>query len=195
VSRDPLVLSLEQFFGLRFRVGVSVADLQTNPYVAVSVNDDLCEFLGRTRRELLEPGMFAHISHPDDLEHERPMMVELIAGRRDGYDLIKRYLRPDGEQVRAYVDVSLVRDDAGEPDKAIGMILEVKSSFDDGELRELFDRRRQLELELAVVNLDLAVAALRASDRGASRRAIADSLGVAESTVQGWIARARELRR
>jgi PAS domain S-box-containing protein len=195
VSRDPLVLSLEQFFGLRFRIGVSVADLQTNPYVAVSVNDDLCEFLGRTRGELLEPGVFAHISHPDDLARETPMMAELIAGRRDGYDLIKRYLRPDGEQVRAYVDVSLVRDAAGEPDKAIGMILEVKSSFDDGELRELFDRRRQLELELAVANFDLAAAALRASERGASRRAIADSLGVAESTVQGWIARARELRR
>lgn len=189
------MFSLEQFFRLNFRVGVSVADV-SNPYVAVGVNDDLCDLFGRSRDELMEPGIFGHISHPDDRARELPMMRELLSGEREQYGLVKRFTRGDGQTVRAWVEVTLIRDDAGHPAKAIGTIIAKDTTSDSWErAQKLLEHRRGLLRMLAEADDELAQVALQITDdENVTRRELARAFGVGLATVQAWIDRAKALR-
>jgi transposase len=57
----------------------------------------------------------------------------------------------------------------------------------------LLERKHRADAACREAADKLAVAALRASEAGASRKGIADGIGVGTSTVQGWIRRARQL--
>jgi transposase-like protein len=61
-------------------------------------------------------------------------------------------------------------------------------------LERLLARRRRLEAAHFAALDRLAVAALQASENGATRVAVARELGVGVSTVQGWVARGRVIR-
>jgi len=186
-----MLFTLEQFFKLNFRVGIVEADVN-DPHVALTVNDNLCRFFDRSREELMRPGIFASISDPDDLEREEPMMRALLGGERDNYGLVKRYTRPDGETIRGYVNVELIRDEGGDPAKTVGMVVEVRD-LDD--LRDLLLQRQLLAQALVEADTKLALAALRITEEEhVTRRKLAHDLGVGISTVQGWIDRGRRLR-
>ncbi|WP_415837142.1 PAS domain S-box protein [Sphingomonas sp. IC4-52] len=78
----------------------------------VRVNDRYCEIVGRTREELMQLRM-QDITHPDDL----PGNVDLFAGAASGagpFDIVKRYLRPDGSIVWVHNSVTALRGPAGE---------------------------------------------------------------------------------
>lgn len=80
--------------------------------------------LGYTHDEL--QGMpFASVTHPDDLPAEQPLFAEMAAGRRDRYQLEKRFLRKNREIVWGRLNVSLVRGPGGEPQFAIKMVEDI----------------------------------------------------------------------
>ena len=79
----------------------------------LQVNDRLCEILGYPREELLRK-TWAEMTPPGDLERNVVLFDELIAGRRSGYRLSKRFLRKDGHMVHTEIDVRAVRDEAGQ---------------------------------------------------------------------------------
>jgi PAS domain S-box-containing protein len=164
-------MSLEQFFKLRFRVGISVADANGK---ALAVDDGLCEIFGRTREELMSAGIFDRISHPDDLAREKPLLHDLLAGRRDGYTIIKRYQRADGEEIRGLVDVVLVRTPTGDPQKAVGLVVaEAKHTVGDQQPSETVGayigrlrRERGLSLRELELGTGLTWAAVSRLERG-----------------------------
>jgi two-component system, cell cycle sensor histidine kinase and response regulator CckA len=87
-------------------------------------NGALEEMLGYSHREL--QGMpFARITHPDDLAEDARLFAEMTLGKRDGYQLDKRYLHKNGEVVWARLNVSLVRAPGGEPQFAIKMVEDI----------------------------------------------------------------------
>jgi diguanylate cyclase (GGDEF)-like protein/PAS domain S-box-containing protein len=99
------------------------------------VNESLCEIVGRTRDELY--GMtFQDITHPEDLDADMAQLEQTLAGARAGYQMEKRYLRPDGSVVWALLSVSLVRDAGGEPLHFISQVLDISE-------------RKRLEAELS----------------------------------------------
>ncbi len=75
------------------------------------VNDTYCALVGRPRDRLLGR-LMQEITHPDDLARNRP---QFEAAARDGraFDIEKRYLRPDGDEVWVRNSVSAVRADDG----------------------------------------------------------------------------------
>nr|WP_300989080.1 PAS domain S-box protein [Thiocapsa sp.] len=73
----------------------------------LEVNDRLLELIGRTREELLGIG-WTGITHPDDLPREQECVTRLYAGEIDGFELEKRYLRPDGTPLSAKLTVGSV---------------------------------------------------------------------------------------
>ncbi|MFN7956375.1 MAG: PAS domain S-box protein [bacterium] len=75
----------------------------------LSVNPALCEMLGYSREALLARD-FQSLTHPDDLAPDLAQVKRLLAGEADSYELVKRYLRPDGTIRLAELHVSLVRD-------------------------------------------------------------------------------------
>ncbi len=75
----------------------------------LTVNPALCRLLGRDEAELIDTQLAA-ITHPDDVDSDRDQLHQTLAGQIEGYELEKRYLRPDGSVVWGGLSVSLVRD-------------------------------------------------------------------------------------
>jgi PAS domain S-box-containing protein len=82
------------------------------------VNHALCELLQRPIAEVVGADGRS-LTHPDDIELERPLVDELLAGERRSYELDKRFVRPDGSVVWVCVGVSLVRTAGGEPERFV----------------------------------------------------------------------------
>ena len=120
------------------------------------VNEALCRFLGRTREELLATS-FQDLTHPDDLDGDLALLRETLDGRRDGYQIEKRYRHADGHVVWALLAVSLVRGPGGEPLWFVSQLVDLteRKTF-EMELLDRADRdaltgllnRRRLDLEI-----------------------------------------------
>jgi PAS domain S-box-containing protein len=78
------------------------------------VNPALCRLLGYSEEELCELN-FAEMTHPDDLEANFEGDQRLLSGEASDYQLEKRYLRKDGDQVWVLLSVSLGSDGDGQP--------------------------------------------------------------------------------
>ncbi|MGH3026850.1 MAG: PAS domain S-box protein, partial [Gaiellaceae bacterium] len=74
----------------------------------VQVNERLGEMLGYSTEELMRIGV-AGISEPADLEVDRELAAEMIAGTRDSFQREKRYVRKDGSSVWGELTSSVVR--------------------------------------------------------------------------------------
>jgi len=72
------------------------------------INPMFQQILGRTEAELAAVG-WASITHPDDLPGDLERFAQLTSGEIDGYDLEKRYLRPDGAEVWTHLRVVPLR--------------------------------------------------------------------------------------
>jgi len=65
------------------------------------------------------------VTHPEDLAQDQALYAELVAGRRDHYQIEKRYVRQDGKLAWGRLTTSLVRDAIGAPQYAIGMVEDI----------------------------------------------------------------------
>lgn len=80
----------------------------------LQVNDAICDMLQYSEEELFKL-TFQDITHPDDLETDLDFLHECIEGRRNTYQMEKRYLRRDGEVIWGHLAVAILRTDTGEP--------------------------------------------------------------------------------
>jgi PAS domain S-box-containing protein len=88
------------------------------------VNRSLCQITGYTEAELLQR-TFQDITHPDDLDRDVANAQKLLAGELDTYQMEKRYIHKNGSVVWVQLNVSLVRDDKGQPKFFIGQIQDI----------------------------------------------------------------------
>lgn len=62
-------------------------------------------------------------------------------------------------------------------------------------LRDLFERKQQADLKQRAAAVEFAVAVYEACElEGASRRGVAEAVGIGASTVHDWVRRGRRLR-
>jgi len=101
---------------LRFRrvfecapIGMDVVSAEGRPLRA---NRALQEMLGYSEAELRSM-VFADYTHPDDVEKSLRMANEVREGKRENFQMEKRYFRKDGQLVFAKVTVSAMRDAQG----------------------------------------------------------------------------------
>ena len=78
-----------------------------------AVNPALCRLLGRDEATLLATD-FQSLTHPADLDSDLAQVKRVLAGEIDGYEIEKRFLRPNGDVIWALLSVALVAVD-GEP--------------------------------------------------------------------------------
>lgn len=123
----------------------------------VSVNDTMCAIVGYSREELLQKTV-DEITHPDDVETQRPYLERLLAGEIHRYELEKRYVRPDGRPVWVRLTDALVRDASGEPVHFVAQIQDITyTKTAEQALRESEARYRTIAEQLpetAVVMYD-----------------------------------------
>ena len=91
------------------RIGMANADARGQ---LLHANQAYQTLLGYDEDEL-RARTIADITHPDDVAESLRLHTELLAGRRNHYQLEKRYVRGDGTSVWAHLTVAAVRD-AGE---------------------------------------------------------------------------------
>jgi PAS domain S-box-containing protein len=100
---------LRLFYELPF-IGMAISSPTDKRWL--QVNDQLCEILGYPREELLRM-TWSEMTPPGDLERNVQLFDELLAGRRNGYRMEKRFVRKDGAMVQTAIDVRAVHDDEG----------------------------------------------------------------------------------
>ncbi len=115
----------------------------------LDVNQALSSMLGYTKEELLKR-TFQEITYPDDLDQDIDYVDELLEGKRDTYQMEKRYFRKDGAIVWALLSVSLVRQEKG-PAFFISQIVDITAK------KQLIIEVEEKNDELEKANRDLQV--------------------------------------
>ncbi|MGO9601224.1 MAG: PAS domain S-box protein [Isosphaeraceae bacterium] len=100
-------------------VGKSQADPATGRLLRV--NRKMCEITGYSASELLER-TFLDITHPDDRAQGWVNFRRMASGEAPDFDAEKRYVRKDGTIVWVHVNSILIRDDNGNPLRAVAII-------------------------------------------------------------------------
>jgi diguanylate cyclase (GGDEF)-like protein/PAS domain S-box-containing protein len=114
VESDRVRQVAETRFEISFEqatVGAVIADLAGT---AIRVNPALCSLLGRPVRDLVGQS-WVEYTFEGEVPLVQAVLTRVSAGS-DTYSDERRYVRPDGSVVWAAVNVTLVRDKAGEPE-------------------------------------------------------------------------------
>ena len=152
----------------RFRVvfesapfGMVVVDAAGTP---LQYNRAFQEMLGYSDQELREKDV-AEYTHPDDLEETRKLFAELRQGKRDRYQIEKRYVKKDGQIVWGNIAFTSVRDAQGDVQYLIGTVKDITERKRAEEaLRESEQRYRSLTndaLDISEVGLFILDAEFR----------------------------------
>jgi diguanylate cyclase (GGDEF)-like protein/PAS domain S-box-containing protein len=88
---------------------------------AADTNPALEELLGYSAAELAAMS-FREFTHPEDVERSAELYGEMMAGRRDAYQLEVRFVRRDQNEVWGQITAVLERDGDGRPAFAVTMI-------------------------------------------------------------------------
>jgi PAS domain S-box-containing protein len=126
-------------------MGISIPDAERR---FLYVNHAYAKLLGRERDELIGQPIDPLI-HADDRAEIKQRFAELMAGQRDSYHLIRRYLRPNGEIAWGDLRVTLMPVAAGEPPLPVGIVEDIteKRAFqaDNQRLQGELDSARERE--------------------------------------------------
>lgn len=95
----------------------------------IEVNQSLCNSLGYTREELLVQ-TFQDITHPDDLNKDLSLLNELLEGKRNSYQIEKRYYHREGHLVFVILTVTAVKDVHGNLTHFISQVLDISQRIE-----------------------------------------------------------------
>ena len=139
-------------------IGISVADARGR---ILAANPALRRMLGYSAEELFAKS-FIELTHPEDLPKNLKLFQELMAGKRDGFQLEKRYRRKNGDYFWGRVTTSTVKDTRGRPVYSIAMVEDITQA-----------RQGQQKLQESERNLRyLATQLLTAQERERQRIAL-----------------------
>ena len=105
----------------RANTGIAFGDAKGN---LIEYNAVLANLLGYHGDELKGVN-FGDFTHPDDLEPERELLNEILAGTRSEYRLEKRYLVRDGAVIWVDLSVAAIRDDKGAVTRFVGVLVDI----------------------------------------------------------------------
>jgi PAS domain S-box-containing protein len=167
-------------------MGILLGDPSAN---ILATNRALQEMLGYSEAELRALG-FEAITHPDDFTADLELFKELTEGKRDHYQLEKRYLRKDGSIMWGGLTVLFLKDDEGVPRFGIALLQDLsdrkRSEAAERRLETAAARQRHaLELNDDVIQgLAVAKLALESNEREIALQALESTL-VAARTIVG----------
>jgi PAS domain S-box-containing protein len=111
---EDALRAAEQLFRRAFDdapIGMALIDLEGR---WLRLNRAISQMLGRSEPELRRMQL-SDLNHPDDRRLDRPLIKELLNGRRRSFALEKRYVHADGRLIHALVHVSLMHGDGERP--------------------------------------------------------------------------------
>ncbi len=130
-------------------VGVSRVDKDG---LIIEANNKLEEMLGYDVGELVGVNVF-EITTAEDMDLERQLSEELLAGIRESYSMEKHFFCKDGHQILGRLTVSLSRDSKGEVDFTIGVLEDITEQKRNEAIRTQQEREIDLYGSLLRHNL------------------------------------------
>lgn len=135
----------------------------------LKVNRNLAQTIGYSQEELLDRN-FQVITHSEDFESDLELLNEIVAHKRENYQIEKRYIHKNGSLIYGLLNVSLLRGKEGEPLYFIAQINDItenrkakealKQSL--SELQRIMDATTQV----IIIEIDL-VGMVRKFNKGA----------------------------
>ncbi|MGF1495652.1 MAG: PAS domain S-box protein [Elainellaceae cyanobacterium] len=153
--------SEEKLSALFQYLGIGIVILEPPRLTLASANPAFQKLLGYSATELASMTC-TDFSHPDDLAIEKSLIEECQRGERDSYQIEKRYIRKDRQEIWVNLTASIVRDAAGQFKLGI-------CAAEDITLRKALAhslRLSQAALEDILDNLDVSILRLRVLDGG-----------------------------
>ena len=167
---------LQLFFDLPF-IGMAITSPESKRWLRF--NNQLCEILGYTRKQLEEKS-WTELTHPDDIAIDTAEFERLIRDESDGYSLDKRFIRADGVIVDAVIDIHAVR----RPDRSIEFC--VATIQDITERKQAENRlREQRNLYAALSATNEAI--IRIRDRNALLQQVCEIAVERTGIVFAWV--------
>ncbi len=111
---EDALRAAEQLFRRAFDdapIGMALIDLDGR---WLRLNRALSQMLGRSEQDIRALEL-AEISHPADEHLDRPLLQELLAGRRRSYAIERRLMHADGHVISTLMHVSLMHGDGERP--------------------------------------------------------------------------------
>jgi len=141
-AADRLRKSEERLSAIFAKAGVGLSEISLEGRF-LTVNDELCRMLGRSREQLLEASI-RDVTHPDDFPRSLLLLQRLIeTGNPASVD--KRCMRPDGTVVWVSSGLTRLDDERGKPRTVLAVIFDLtKRKQAEEKLRESEQRFRAL---------------------------------------------------
>ena len=123
-------------------IGIAQADPHTGQWLRV--NPKMCAITGCSADELLEMRI-ADITHPEDRLHDLELFQRVAHGETADYRLEKRYVRKDASLAWVNVNMTLLRNAAGQPTRTMATIEDITArKRAEQALREANDFNQQV---------------------------------------------------
>ncbi len=127
----------------RSPIGICIVDTKTGQFL--QVNQKFCEIAGRTEEDLAGRS-FCSITHPDDFAESRELGLRMAAGDIDHYEVVKRYVRPDGSARWVQVAVVRLRDGGEHHTPGMGIVQDITERREAAELLRQSEERFRVAL-------------------------------------------------
>ena len=123
-SEELLRQSEEQFRAMLelASIGIAQADPQTGRWLRV--NQRMCSITGYSAAEMLQMRI-PEITHPEDRQKDWEVFRRVVEGAAPDYRLEKRYVRKDGSITWVNVNMTVIRDAAGQPARTMATIEDI----------------------------------------------------------------------
>jgi len=140
---ESLRVSEERFRATFEQAAVGITHISTDGRF-LRINQKFCDIVGYSYEEMLRL-TFKDITHPDDLDADIEQTNLLLWGEIDTYSMEKRYFRKNGDIVWVHLTVSLVRNEAGQPQWFVSVVKDItERKKAEAALRESEDKFRNL---------------------------------------------------
>lgn len=155
----------------------------------LAVTPVLEKMLGYAQEEIIALGP-AGITHPDDVQSDVELFMELVRGQRERYQLEKRYLRKDGSVMWGHLTAILLRDRTGEPRFGLAIVEDItarkRADIYQERLAQAAERRQQaIEINDSIMQgLVVTKWALDAGDTDLANESLASSLEAVRNRIQ-----------
>ena len=122
-------------------IGVASADPRTAQWLRV--NQKMCAITGYSASEMLRMRI-PELTHPDDRQKDWEAFQRVVRGEAPDYRLEKRYIRKDGAVAWVNVNVTVIRDAAGQPMRTMATIEDITERKQAEQALRENDRRYRL---------------------------------------------------
>lgn len=90
----------------------------------LQINPALQKLLGYSEEEIRD-AHFTDVTHPEDLDKDLKLYKELAKGKRDSYQIEKRYIRKDGSLLWGLLNASPIQTPEGDAKFIVGMVEDI----------------------------------------------------------------------